>query len=47
MSVHPVYDSLVIAAAREWRYQPAMIHNVPVKFRKRIQIALAARNPRQ
>jgi TonB family protein len=47
MSVHPVYDSLVIAAAREWRYHPAMINNVPVKFRKRIQIALAARNPRQ
>lgn len=47
MSVHPVYDSLVIAAAREWRYHPAMVHNVPVKFRKRIQIALAARNPRQ
>ena len=46
MSVHPVYDSLVIAAAREWRYHPAMVHNVPVKFRKRIQIALAARNPR-
>ena len=46
-SVHPVYDSMVIAAAREWRYHPAMVHNVPVKFRKRIQIALAARNPRQ
>jgi len=46
-SVHPVYDSLVMAAAREWRYHPAMVHNVPVKFRKRIQIALAARNPRQ
>ena len=46
-SVHPVYDSMVIAAAREWRYHPAMVHNVPVKFRKRIQIALSARNPRQ
>jgi TonB family protein len=46
MSVHPVYDSLVIAAAREWRYHPAMVNNVPVKFRKRIQIAVAARGGR-
>jgi TonB family protein len=43
MSVHPVYDSLVMAAAREWRYHPAMVNNVPVKFRKRIQIAVASR----
>jgi TonB family protein len=44
MSVHPMYDSLVMAAAREWRYHPAMINNVPVKFRKRIQIAVSRRD---
>ncbi|MGH7820793.1 MAG: energy transducer TonB, partial [Candidatus Binatia bacterium] len=41
LSVHPMYDSLVMAAAREWRYQPATVNGVPVKFRKRIQIAVA------
>jgi TonB family protein len=44
MSVHPMYDSLVMAATREWRYHPAMINNVPVKFRKRIQIAVSRRD---
>lgn len=43
VSVHPVYDSLVLAAAREWRYHPAMVNHIPVKFRKRIQIAVAGR----
>lgn len=37
-SVHPLYDSLLMAAAREWRYQPAVAGGVPVKFRKLIQI---------
>jgi TonB family protein len=40
-SVHPVYDSLMMAAAREWRYQPATFAGTPVKFRKRIQIAVS------
>ena len=37
-SVHPMYDSQLIAAAREWRYQPAMMLGKPVKYRKMIQI---------
>jgi TonB family protein len=40
-SVHPVYDSLMMAAAREWRYQPATFGGTPVKFRKRIQVAVS------
>ena len=40
-SVHPVYDSLMMAAAREWRYQPATFAGTPVKFRKRIQVAVS------
>jgi len=37
-SVHPVYDSTLLAAVREWKYQPATIGGKPVKYRKLIQI---------
>lgn len=33
------YDKLVLAAAQTWRYQPATVDGVPVKFRKEIAIA--------
>ena len=38
--LHPQYDSLLLAAAREWRYRPATLDGKPVKFRKVIQIAV-------
>jgi TonB family protein len=37
-SVHPMYDSQLLQAARDWRYQPAMLNGAPVKYRKMIQI---------
>jgi len=37
-SVHPMYDSQLLQAARDWRYQPAIANGVPVKYRKMIQI---------
>jgi TonB family protein len=37
-SVHPAFDADLIAAAREWRYQPATLAGKPVKYRKLIQI---------
>jgi TonB family protein len=37
-SVHPVYDPLLMAAARQWRYQPASVDGNPVRFRKLVQI---------
>lgn len=37
-SVHPMYDASLLAAAREWRYQPATIAGKPVRYRKMIQI---------
>jgi TonB family protein len=37
-SVHPMYDAALLAAAREWRYQPATMGGKPVKYRKMIQI---------
>lgn len=42
-SMHPVYDTLLLAAAREWRYQPATHEGRPVKFRKLIQVTLSKR----
>jgi hypothetical protein len=39
-SIHPTYDSLILAAARDWKYQPATMNGQPVKFRKLIQIAV-------
>jgi hypothetical protein len=40
MSVKPTYDGLVLAAVRGWRYKPATVDGVPVRFRKLIQITL-------
>jgi TonB family protein len=37
-SVHPTYDALLMAAARQWQYQPATVGGNPVKFRKLVQI---------
>jgi TonB family protein len=37
-SIHPMYDASLLAAAREWRYQPAMFAGKPVKYRKLIQL---------
>jgi len=39
-SIHPVYDALVVAASRSWRYLPATRTGVPVKYRKSIRITL-------
>lgn len=43
VSLHAIYDNLILSAAREWRYQPATFGGAPVKFRKVIQISLAKR----
>ena len=44
-SVHPIYDNMIISAAREWRYQPATFAGTPVKFRKMIQINISRPQP--
>lgn len=43
MNIHPMYDPQLLAAAREWRYKPATVNGVPVKFRKVIQITVDKR----
>jgi len=37
-SVSSNYDSMVLAATKTWRYKPATLNGVPVKFRKTVQI---------
>jgi hypothetical protein len=43
LGLHPIYDSQILVAARDWRYQPATLNGRPVKFRKIIQITVAKR----
>jgi tetratricopeptide (TPR) repeat protein len=38
--INPRYDPLVLNAARSWRYSPATLDGLPVKYRKLISIAL-------
>jgi hypothetical protein len=38
--IDPSYNRLVIAAAKTWTYRPARRDGTPVKFRKRIQVAI-------
>jgi TonB family protein len=37
---NPAYDRMVLQAAKTWQYQPATLNGTPVKYRKRIQLAL-------
>ena len=41
--VNPVYDGLVLAATKNWRYIPATVNGVAVKFRIAIQLDLKRR----
>jgi hypothetical protein len=38
--VHPMYDSQLMVAAKDWRYKPAMAGGVPVRFRKLLEIVV-------
>lgn len=40
--VTSAYDAMVLAAAKSWRYKPASLNGVPVKFRKTVQINIKA-----
>ena len=42
VTVNPVYDRLALATAKGWRYRPATLDGIPVKFRKVIQLDLKA-----
>ncbi len=37
-AIAPQYDKMALASTRSWRYQPATVNGVPVKYRKSIQV---------
>ena len=39
-SVHVLYDPLLLAAARDWKYVPARIDGRPIAVRKRVDVVL-------
>jgi hypothetical protein len=41
--LHPIYDRMLVEAARHWKYKPAMLKGVPVQFRKLLAISLSGR----
>ena len=41
--VHPLYDPLLLQAARTWQYQPALRDGVPVPSEKAIEVVLKPR----
>lgn len=43
MRIHPMYDNLLLNAAKDWRYRPATLNGKPVRFRKLLQVSVAKR----
>jgi hypothetical protein len=39
--LHPIFDSQLLAAAKDWRYRPATLRGKPVRYRKLVQISVA------
>lgn len=46
IGVSNVYDGLAVAAARNWRYRPAVLNGAPVKYRKAVQVTIRPSNAR-
>jgi TonB family protein len=42
-SIHPLYDALLLSAAKQWKYQPATRAGVPVEFVKRLAVNVTVR----
>jgi hypothetical protein len=42
VSVNPAYDRMVMESVKLWRYRPATLDGVPVKFRRIVQIKIAS-----
>jgi hypothetical protein len=39
--IEPLFNKLLLSAAKNWAYRPARLDGVPVKYRKRVQIAVS------
>lgn len=46
-SLEPLYNRLLLTAARTWTYRPARLDGNPVKYRKRIQVSLTRQQDNQ
>jgi|RhiMethySRZTD1v2_1073278.scaffolds.fasta_scaffold00464_28 hypothetical protein len=40
-TVEPLYNRVLLTAAKTWSYRPARLEGVPVKYRKRIEVKLS------
>ena len=38
--LNPIYDAILLDAARRWRYDPALLDGSPVRFRKKLDIVV-------
>ena len=38
--IHPVYDTALMNAARDWKYKPATLDGQPVQYRKLLQVSV-------
>lgn len=38
--VSPTYDAALVQAARQWTYEPARAHGVPVKYHRMVQVVV-------
>ena len=45
-SLHPVYDKLLIAAAKQWRYRPATRDGEAVAYVKRLSVSVTTKSSR-
>ena len=43
-SVNAAYDGLLVSAAKNWRYRPAVRDGRPVKFRRMVSVVLSPTN---
>jgi tetratricopeptide (TPR) repeat protein len=41
--MHPVYDALLVAAAKKWKYEPATRGGQPIEYTKQIEIKVTPR----
>ena len=46
-SIHPIYDPMLLKAAKGWKFKPATKDNTPVRFRSRVDIHLSASKEQQ
>jgi hypothetical protein len=41
--IHPVYDALLVSAAKEWEYTPATVNGQPIEFVKRLNVTIVVK----